>query len=422
MSPAPPAGRTYDIVVYGASSFVGRLVCKYLAKNARSAKWAAAGRSKEKIAGVLKELGIDSQPILVADSNDEAALADVAKETKVVITLVGPYALYGSKLVKVCAENGTHYLDLTGETPWTAKMIQSEHRKALVGRAIIVHSCGFDSIPSDLGAFLAVKYLREKVGAEVKVGKVRSSFKVKDTMSGGTFASALDLLEMPRNVLSELSSNPYILSPLPGRQRLENKWAARLPSGWGAVFVMAPHNGQIVRRSWGLLESTAKSARDFTYGPNFSYDEYIGVGNPVLAFFVSLVFVVGAVVLKLLPPLRWIAKRVGPKSGDGPSKQMLENGYFKSETFAWSEDGKHCARVTQRGKGSPGYQLTATMISECALSIIHEYGRLPVLAKEGGPLTTATAFGSVLHERLERTGEYSFDFDMLDEGSSKKGR
>ncbi|GAA93482.1 hypothetical protein E5Q_00123 [Mixia osmundae IAM 14324] len=418
---SPQLKRKIDICIYGATGYTGKLTAKYLAEHADGAKIALGGRSKAKLESVAQESGLKDAKIYIADSDDEAALLKMVKDVKVVITLVGPYARYGNKLIKVCAEAGTHYLDLTAEATWVAQKIQQHHKSSMVNRAIIVHSCGFDSVPSDLGTLLAVQLLKRIRGPATSAGRVRTGFKVKGSISGGTFATAMDLLASPRELYRGLAGNAYALSPKMGKQKLRGPKVVTRESGqFGSFWFMGPYNTALVRRTWGILEATRATNVDaFSYGRDMTYDEYMTWWDPVSATLFSLFFMLFSLIV-MFPPFRLLAQKVGPQSGSGPSEKQNTDGWFKTHTFAHSADGKTVTEAVISGKGDPGYALTALMLSECALCIIHDYADLPSLAHEGGPLTPSTAFGNVLVDRLQKTGKFTFSAEEYT-GKKKAG-
>ncbi|KDE03187.1 hypothetical protein MVLG_06307 [Microbotryum lychnidis-dioicae p1A1 Lamole] len=404
------SSKAYEIVVWGATGFTGQLVAQYLSTSptAEGLRWAVAGRSKAKLEQRMQEVGVDV-PLIIADAGDAGSLDDLCKQTLCIISLVGPYARYGEPLVKACAENGVHYVDLTGEAPFVARMVKNHGRAAVSTKAIIIHACGYDSVPSDLCAYLAAQRLKA-AGAEV--GPVRGIASFKGGMSGGTFASMLDIIKAPKED-KKIAMNPYGLSPIQGQHKpgavIAKSTTLNGRRHWGAFWIMGPFNSAIVRRSWGILQGASdSSSRVFSYGSNFSYDEWMGVANPLLGLLVSLALFVVFGILIFVPPIRWLAEKYGPQSGDGPSEKMQRTGWFKLLTIAKSTDGKQEVAVTMKGKGDPGYAATSKMISECALAIVKDYERLPPMARHGGMLTPATALGPVLVERLEKTGYFSF--------------
>ncbi|GAA5922342.1 saccharopine dehydrogenase family protein [Sporobolomyces koalae] len=400
----------YDIAVFGASGFTGQLVARYLASRAvdESFKLVAVGRNREKVQQRMQQVGVTAD-VLVADSNDEASLRAVLTQVKVVASLIGPYMAHGELLYKLCAELGVHYCDLTGETPFVYKMVKKYTRSALASKAILINAAGFDSVPSDLNTFLAAQRLSQ-IDREANVGAVRSTFAAKGGLSGGTLASLIGLLEAGQED-RKIATDPYALCPIEGKHRpapvLAKSVTFENKTTWGGFFIMAPYNTAIVRRSWGIFESAAPGSRPLNYGPSFTYDEYMKMSGPISSFFLSIALYLGFGAI-LLNPIRALVKKFGLQSGDGPSKEAQENGWFETTTVATSQDQQHQVQVVLKGKGDPGYGGTSIMISEIALALLKDHDRLSPLAQQGGALTPATALGNVLVERLEKTGKFSF--------------
>lgn len=399
--------RDHDIVVYGASGFVGVLVAQYLAGHAPAGtRIALAGRSEAKLAEVGQRIGVD-WPILVADAADDAALARIAAATRVVITTVGPYAKYGRALVHGCAAAGTDYVDLTGEVLFARQSIDDNHELARSTGARIVHSCGFDSIPSDIG----VHVLDRQVKADDAGGLTDTTLVVtsmRGGLSGGTIDSMrhqLDTIKKDRR-LRRLAASPYSLSPdragEPDLGRQDDTATLRGSDvdprlrGTLAPFVMASYNTRVVRRSNAL--------REWTYGRAFRYREAMSVGasplSPVIAHGTRLGL--GALIVGLsLPPTRYLLDRVLPKPGEGPNERARNAGHFTMDIFAGTTSGvRYTARV--RAKGDPGYAATAVMLGESALALVHDRDALPPV--DGGVLTPATALGDALVTRLRAAG------------------
>ncbi len=399
--------RDHDIVVYGASGFVGVLVAQYLAGHAPAGtRIALAGRSEAKLAEVRRKLGVD-WPILVADAADTPALQRIAISTQVVLTTVGPYAKYGTALVGACAAAGADYVDLTGEVLFARASIDDNHELARRTGARIVHSCGFDSIPSDLG----VHVLAQQVKAD-DAGELTDTTLVVTSLRGGFSGGTIDSMRHQLDVvkkdqkLRRLAASPYSLSPdraaEPDLGRQDDMATLHGPDvdprlrGSLAPFVMASYNTRVVRRSNAL--------RDWAYGRRFRYREAMSVGgsplSPVLAFGTKLGL--GALVVGLsLPPTRYLLDRMLPKPGEGPSKQTRDAGHFTIDLFTTTTSGaRYTARV--KAKGDPGYAATAVMLSESALALVHDRDALP--PTEGGVLTPATALGDALVGRLRAAG------------------
>ncbi len=399
--------RAHDIVVYGATGFVGALVAEYLAGHApEQTRIALAGRSAERLEHVRRRLGVQ-WPVIVADASDEAALADLAAATRVVISTVGPYAKHGRALVHACAAAGTDYVDLTGEVLFVRRSIDDNHDLARSTGARIIHSCGFDSIPSDIGVHVlhaqaAADGAGELTDTTLVVTALRGGF------SGGTIDSMrhqLDTVAKDRE-LRRIAASPYSLTPdrtaEPDLGRQDDLVTLRGdqvdPSLRGnlAPFIMASYNTRVVRRSNAL--------RGYAYGRTFRYREAMSTGtsplSPVLA--AGMKAGMGALVLGLrLPPTRFVLDRVLPKPGEGPSERTRREGHFTVDIFTRTTTGaRYTARF--RAKGDPGYAATALMLGEAALALIHDREALP--ESEGGVLTPATGLGDALVNRLRAAG------------------
>jgi short subunit dehydrogenase-like uncharacterized protein len=392
--------RSYDIVLHGATGFVGRLTASHLAEHAGDARVALSGRSESRLLALRDSLGV-RWPVVVADADDPAALADLARSTTALATTVGPYARYGLPLVRACAAAGTAYADLTGEVLFARQSAAELHDQARATGARIVHSAGFDSIPSDLGVLL----LREQVTAD-GAGDLEDTVLVVTALRGGVSGGTVDSLRRQVDAvatdpeLREVVADPYALSPEPGRESEAGRVADTVLPGrdpllgrWVAPFVMAPYNSRVVRRSNALL--------DFGYGPRFRYREVLGVGGspfaPLLAASVS-VGLVGFAGGMALPPSRMLLDRVLPKPGSGPSERTQRSGYFRVEVHTRTSTGVRY-RATVAADGDPGYAATAVMLGQSALCLA-----LDPPVSGGGVLTPAVALGDNLVRRLRACG------------------
>ena len=395
--------REYDVIVYGASGFVGVLVARHLAAHAPAGtRIALAGRSAER----LERLGL-SLPIVVADASDREALTTMAARTRVVVTTVGPYAKYGKPLARACAETGTDYVDLTGEVLFARDSIDENHETARRTGARIVHSCGFDSIPSDIG----VHVLHARVRAD-DAGELTDTTLVVSSMRGGISGGTIDSMRHQVDVMKNdrrlraIGASPYSLSP----DRATEPDLGRQPDmvtlagsdvdpslrGHLAPFVMASYNTRVVRRSNAL--------RDWAYGRAFRYREVMSVGTspaaPVIAAATKAVLN-GLVIGFAVPPIRFVLDRVLPAPGTGPSADTQRNGHFTMDIFTRTTTGaRYRARV--KAKGDPGYAATAVMMGESALALALDREKLP--ESGGGVLTPATAIGDALVDRLRAAG------------------
>jgi short subunit dehydrogenase-like uncharacterized protein len=404
---SPARVRDLDIVVYGASGFVGELTAAHLAAHAPTGtRIALAGRSAERVEAVRSRLGVD-WPVLVADSGDGPALERLAAAAHVLITTVGPYARHGRALAHACAAAGTDYADLTGEVIFARASADENDELARSTGARIVHSCGFDSIPSDLGVHVLWERVRAD-GAGELTDTTLVVTSIKAGISGGTIDSMRNQLDVVRKdrALRRMVASPYSLSPAPaeepdlGRQEdmVTVRGAEVDPSLRGSLgpFVMASYNSRVVRRSNAL--------RGFAYGRAFRYREAMSVGtsplSPVLAAVTKAGL--GALVVGLaLRPTRVLLDRLLPKPGEGPDERARKRGHFTMDLFTTTSTGaRYTARV--RGQGDPGYAATAVMLGESALALALDRAELP--ASAGGVLTPATGIGDALVRRLRAAG------------------
>ncbi len=400
------AERELDIVLYGATGFVGALTAEYLAEHAPpDARIGLGGRSQEKLERLRQRIGgrAADWPLLVADSSDAAAVRDIAQRARTVATTVGPYAKYGMPLLGACAEAGTHYADLSGEVLFMRQAIDRFHAVAAGSGARIVHACGFDSIPSDLG----VQTLHETVRADTdgELGETTTLVVgLRGGISGGTVDSMRGMLDEARRSREarRLLMDPYSLSP--DRAAEPDHGSERDVSGvsrdsekglWLAPFIMASLNTRVVRRSNAL--------QGWAYGKAFKYSEVMSTGRDLLAPAKAAAVTggLGALVAGLsFPPTRAVLDRVLPSPGEGPSEEARRKGFFKFEIRTRTPSGARYV-ATAAGQGDPGYQATAVMFGESALCLALDGAKLPEAA---GVLTPATAMGPVLADRLRAAG------------------
>lgn len=405
MAKAAPLDR-YSFVVFGATSFVGQILCRYLLQRHGAQGWAMAGRSLAKLQTLQGELGAEAAqvPLIVADASDEMALGTLCAQTRVVISTVGPYALYGSPLVKVCAETGTDYCDLTGEVQWIRRMIAAHEATAKASGARIVHCCGFDSIPSDLGVHYLQQAAQERFGAPCTRVKLRIRT-LRGGFSGGTVASLMNVMrELSEDPsLRKVMADPYaVCPPAVGRPRQPDvmfaQYDAELKS-WLAPFVMAGINTRIVHRSNAL--------KGDVYGSDFRYDEAMltgpGFKGRATAVGVSL-GLGGFVAAAALPPTRWLLENyVVPKPGEGPTPEQQEKGRYDFRFHGSTANGRTLA-VKVTGDRDPGYGSTAKMLGEAGACL----AELDRKAVPGGFWTPATALGDALVERLQAHAGLTF--------------
>jgi short subunit dehydrogenase-like uncharacterized protein len=395
-----------DVVVFGATGFVGRLVAAYLAEHAPpGTRIGLAGRSVERLAAVRDGLPARaaSWPLVVADAGDPASLAALAARTHVVATTVGPYLRYGLPLVAACAEVGTHYADLTGEILFVRDSLRRYDRAAKASGARIVHSCGFDSIPSDLGVLL----LHEQAAADA-AGELDDVRLVVVAMRGGVSGGTIDSMRVTAQAVAadrgllRVLSDPYALSPDRsaepdlGRQS-DLAGVHRDPDlgVWVGTFVMASYNTRVVRMS-NTLQGRAYGRR-MRYREAMSYGP--GITAPVIATTVPAVLGV-AVAGMTFRPTRALLDRILPKPGEGPAERTRTKGRFRMDLRAVTSSGARYGCVVA-AQGDPGYAATSVMLGESALCLALDSDQLPHRA---GVLTPATAMGDALVDRLRAAG------------------
>jgi short subunit dehydrogenase-like uncharacterized protein len=399
--------RSYDVVVYGATSFVGQILCKYLVQRHGTdgdLRWAIAGRSASKLDEVARSTGADVSRI-VADAADRAALDEMAASTRVVASTVGPYARYGSELVAAVVEAGGDYCDLTGEVQWMRRMIDEHQHRAEHTGARIVHTCGFDSIPSDLGTWFLQQRSVEQLGEPCV--EVRMSVKgAKGGVSGGTAASGMAMFEEMADdpELRKVVGDPYVLAPVDLRQGPKQPGMGRPTrderfDSWVAPFVMAPTNSAVVLRSHALLGQPW--GRDFTYGETMMTGSGVVGGVAAWAMTAGLAAFAGAA---SFGPTRALIGKVIPKPGEGPSEAKQQAGWFDLRFVGRTASGKEI-RTKVTGDADPGYGSTAKMLGESAVAFLD----LDPDTTAGGFWTPASAFGDALVERLEAHAGLRFD-------------
>ena len=371
--------REFDIIVYGATGYTGRLVAEYLAGRAGAPKWAMAGRSLDKLAAVRDEIGAPADtPLIVADAEDPGSLNEMTARTRVIITTVGPYQLYGNELVTACVANGTHYTDLCGEPVWMREKIDEHDFDAKASGARIAFSAGFDSIPFDLGVLMLQQHCIEKFdepAPRVK-GRVRA---MQGKFSGGTAASlkaTMAAAAVNKDVIAHLI-NPFCLVPgfdgPPQPAGNKPEYDESLGS-WATNFVMAPINTKNVHRTNALL--------GHLYGSNFVYDEMMltGPGDA------------GQQAAEYVAKTPMIGTPDDPKPGEGPTKEERDNGFYDILFVAEYPDGR-TARLSVKGDRDPGYGSTSKMIAETGIALLEIDG-------PGGITTPGAALGSELVDRL----------------------
>jgi len=399
---------SHDLVAFGATSFVGKILCRYLWDEFGAQgkmKWAAAARSQAKLEELRSSLGANAGtlPLVIADAADEASLGKLCASTRVVVSTVGPYALYGEPLVKACAQSGTDYCDLSGEVQWIRRMVQRYEAMAQKSGARIVHCCGFDSVPSDLGVHFLQRQAMKRLGAPCTRVKMRVKA-MRGELSGGTVASLMNVIKETAAdpALRKELANPYSLCP-PGsvpkvRQPDVRRAEFDLDFGaWVAPFVMSGINTRIVQRTNALSGQA--------YGADFTYDEAMLMGRGLKGRFAATALTAGLAAFMLagaIQPARAALERfVLPKPGEGPSPEAQRKGFFDLRFLGTTADGRQI-RTKVTGDRDPGYGSTGKMLGQATACLALDIDKA---ATAGGFWTPATIFGDRLIERLtDRSG------------------
>jgi short subunit dehydrogenase-like uncharacterized protein len=399
-----------DLIVWGATGFTGRLVVEYLLRQygaqPDSFKWAIAARNSLKLEKLREELerefpDANSLPCLIADAHDQNSLVAMVEQTRVVISTVGPYWTNGSTLIKACLERNTHYVDLTGETPWIREMIDAHHEMANEQKLRIVNCCGYDSIPSDLGVLVLQNHVFAKHSVYLKDIQLYVG-PTKGGISGGTISSMMGIMAHATNPkVRRVLGNPYALNPKDkvkgpdGSDQMGLKWEPK-QGVWTAPFVMASINSRVVRRSHALS--------GYPYGTDFKYQECTAFPKGLKGWTMAAGLTAGLagfISVSAFSPTRWFLQRAFlPDPGEGPSKSLQEKGYFRIVLRGQTQDGEVWSGFVS-GDRDPGYGQTAIMLSEAALSIVLNEDILPQVF---GIVTPATSLGMPLVERLRESG------------------
>ena len=400
-----PTDRQYDVILFGASGFTGRQTVQYFAQHAPPGlRWAIAARSKAKLELVRAESGLGSREIalIVADSRDQASIDAMVASTRVILTTAGPFALYGTPIVDACARLGTHYCDITGETPWIREMIDRFHARASADGTKIVTCCGFDSVPADIGTLAVVRALRD---AGTGTRDVRAYYRGTGGFNGGTVASIANIhATQGSSPGAARLDDPFLLDPPvehSARQKAESRDVitpfedSRIGT-WVGPFLMAVINTRVVRRSAALAAEGGAP-----YGSDFVYQEYQRYGAPLAAAKAVVVTALLGVVdagFRTTLGRRLLTSLLGP--GAGPSDEAMDRGWFRIDLRGTGEDGR-VVTCTIQHKGDPGNRATVRFLCESALALATDAAVLPA---GGGVLTPAAALGDALLRRLRETG------------------
>jgi short subunit dehydrogenase-like uncharacterized protein len=399
----PMDPRPIDVLLYGASGFTGRLTVAEFARHAPAGlRWALAGRQRAKLEAARDASGGPNRPaeIVEADSSRPDTVEAAVSRSRVVLSTAGPFSVYGDAVVDACVKHRAHYVDITGETPWVADVIDRHHAQAAADGTRIIPFCGFDSVPSDIGTLLVVEHLRERGTA---CGEVVSAFRMRGGFNGGTLATAVQLFESGQ---MRRSGHPFLLdgakSPRLSREEFLRQ---RDPRGaqwnedlkrWLTPFFMATVNTRVVRRSARLSAEAGTP-----YGPHFGYHEFMAAKSRTQATVIAAGLAGAAIALA--SPLRPLIKRRLPPPGTGPSEEVRRRGFFRLDLVGRGEDGRHVFGLV-KDQGDPGNTVTVKILTEAALALAVDGAKLPGGPTRGGVLTPATGLGQVLVDRLRARG------------------
>ena len=400
--------KKFDIIIWGATSFTGKLVTEYIFKKYGSSKikWAIAGRNLKKLEKIRYQVADENIPIFIADSFDKESLSKFVKKTKVVCSTVGPYSLYGTKLVKLCVENNTNYCDITGEAHWIRSLIDRFHEEAKSKKIKIINSCGFDSIPSDMGVYFIQNEIKKIYNNYAKSVKMRVAG-IRGGISGGTYSSINNLLKEAYRDKSifKVLNNPYGLNPKDKMEGLDKKDLRKIifdkeSNSWIYPFIMAGINTKIVRRSNALS--------NFIYGKDFRYEEAMIAGKGISGFWKAILAVFPLVMIGLNPNsfLKKIVDSFMPKPGEGPGIEKRKNGFYNLRFYITLNDNRRAfAKVI--GDSDPGYGSTSKMLAESAICLA-----LDKLSDNYGVITPSSGMGDKLLNRLKENAGLSFELKI----------
>ena len=400
--------KKFDIIIWGATSFTGKLVTEYIFKKYGSSKikWAIAGRNLKKLEKIRYQVADENIPIFIADSFDKESLSKFVKKTKVVCSTVGPYSLYGTKLVKLCVENNTNYCDITGEAHWIRSLIDRFHEEAKSKKIKIINSCGFDSIPSDMGVYFIQNEIKKIYNNYAKSVKMRVAG-IRGGISGGTYSSINNLLKEAYRDKSifKVLNNPYGLNPKDKMEGLDKKDLRKIifdkeSNSWIYPFIMAGINTKIVRRSNALS--------NFIYGKDFRYEEAMIAGKGISGFWKAILAVFPLAMIGLNPNsfLKKIVDSFMPKPGEGPGIEKRKNGFYNLRFYITLNDNRTAfAKVI--GDSDPGYGSTSKMLAESALCLAFDN-----LSDNYGVITPSSGMGDKLLNRLKENAGLSFELKI----------
>jgi short subunit dehydrogenase-like uncharacterized protein len=383
-----------DVIIYGATGFTGSLCVKYFKTKYPEIKWGIAGRNKNKLKGLHKFQSLDCE-IFIADAYDSYALDKLTERTKVLLSTVGPFYRYGTKVVESCVKNRTHYVDITGETFWIKEIILKFHQEAKDKSVRIIPSCGFDSIPSDLGSLFSSR------NCENNVRSIYSFYKWKGEASGGSIET---LFSSNKTKIKESFLNCFSLNPKNSVSDIQKKQTSdkvkvrknNYIDSWIGPFIMGSTNASIVRRSAALLDKEGRG-----YGKNFIYKEHAYFSSKWSAYISTILL--GLFIFSVFTPAKKVIRFFLRKPGEGPSQKVMDEGFFKGK-FLVTEENNNKTIFEVYGKGDPGYKLTSMFVCESAISLLEDEVDLPGGKGYGGILTPSSGLGQILINRLINEG------------------
>ncbi|PVG01740.1 hypothetical protein CPB86DRAFT_698875 [Serendipita vermifera] len=426
-----------DILILGATGYTGTLITEYLERHAnrQSFSLGVAGRSLSKLQQLSQKFSTTSTTATFTfDVSDYDDICDTVKKATVVINCIGPFSKYSTPIVRACAENGIHYVDISGEPWWQKELLNTYDYLAMKTKTIIIPCTGVDSIPrhtgsSDLAVYLSARALQKKQPLGLSLGSSVTGIDMMGSFSGGTLATTIHGFEnMPKSVLQKMG-DPYYLSPVRGVEPQVSLYT-RIPHTkfFGGVSVMGTVNTKVVNRTWGLLEAKAVSAEHsppngefIRYGRNFRYEEYSMWSSPIVAMIVSLGVYTSMAAIALLPPLRWFLKKFGPQPGTGPNDSLDNPRWPMTYMNVTATDSPNPDYVKTTIKFKTGaYATTAVTCGESALTLLFDRDQLPAVGKDGGIVTPMSGLGDCLVKRLLSSGYITYDTHTLVPDETRK--
>ncbi|UZJ56291.1 hypothetical protein CBS101457_005611 [Exobasidium rhododendri] len=400
--------RKYDVVVYGATGYTGRLCAEVLAKHPTHPNWAIAGRDIKRLQALRSKLNLsDKIGTIEANNGDIGSLKSMLKQTKAIVNVVGPFREMGAeKVVQMCTEVGTHYFDLSGETGFNASVCTYDEAARRAG-IVLASSVGFDCLPFDLATYLSVQHLKSQQKKGDEVGSVEVSCKIIAGFSSGTISSALDMMDIDKTQMQ--SVRPDWLSPIQGINKAIQGFSPFYSAPYRGYAIFTPftiHNTRLVNQTHGILEKAGSPDR---YGRSFVYKDGVVVGHALVAWIVTIILRVSLLLQIHFSPLRWLVRKILPRNYGPPTKNIWKSGYMDVSAVSKNVQGNKSSIARIFARGQPGYSSTAQMIVECALLVVQEPAELHPLAAKGGVLTGALLGPTRLSQRLVENAGWTIE-------------